>query len=131
MSTAPYRIVSAEGLPPKLSSSHLSDDDENLDPEALLQAFPPPGPVTLVFELLVHVDIPERGLSLRIPAEGYPDTDSPTDAMEAGTSSSHSAQHENKEEVTLAVGKPVSSIVSKMREDPPRPPLQGISWDSL
>ena len=93
--------MSAEGL--------VQPESGELDTEALLELGPPSGPVCIVVEALVHVELPPGGLQLRIPISAEQGGHSsggqpgPGEEEQAGPSSAP----EMAAETTFAAGKPV------------------------
>mmetsp|Transcript_8275 Transcript_8275/g.24997 ORF Transcript_8275/g.24997 Transcript_8275/m.24997 type:complete len:354 (-) Transcript_8275:2901-3962(-) len=83
-----FRVAGASGLPP------CSD----LEPDALLADCPPPQPVLLTTECLVHVDVPPPGLQLCIAARARGGEGGSKGAGGAGPSTDNG---------THAIGEPV------------------------
>ena len=93
--------MSAEGL--------VQPESGELDTEALLELGPPSGPVCIVVEALVHVELPPGGLQLRIPISAEQGGHSPGCQPEPGEvgRAGPSSAPEMAAETTFAAGKPV------------------------
>lgn len=84
-----FDIAFAEGLPL----------DTDLDPELLLEAGPPEGPVNLTVEVLVEVEVPATGVQLRLAAGR-----GASSQQEAASSASSAAAAAAAAEVSRLIG---------------------------